>query len=139
MNKIYAFAVVLLLACSSSDDFREEKRREIFIDYEISRDTLYLYGDLDYLQNFLLAIDGDTTSALKKHISYGEHVIHLSLIDIWGDTLNYNETILVKEPLSITLLSPVDSFPDFSVGDTVVFEYRINDEKMEHAIYACQC
>jgi hypothetical protein len=159
MNKIYIFAAILVLACSDGDKFSEEKRDGIFIDdilWNVSRDTLFLNEELfieyegqersvylrqldGYLQNFFWVIDNDTIGDYrpKRKISYGEHFIQLSLIDIWGDTLSYSLNIFHKEPLSITLLSPVDNFPDFQAGDTVMFEYKINDENVEHAIYAC--
>jgi hypothetical protein len=146
MNKIYVFAVAFLLACSN-DEFREKNREEIFIefDYQVVGETLYLYeylyaeGDIQ-LQDFFWVIDNDTIfgNYRPRKISHGEHFIQLSLIDIWGDTLSYSETISIKEPLNVTLLSPVDGYSEFSVGDTVIFEYKINDEEMGYAIYACQ-
>jgi hypothetical protein len=147
MNKIYTFAAALLLACSNSYEFREGKRNEIFIefDYQVVGEILYLYEylyseDDIQLQDFFWVIDSDTIfgNYRPRKVSYGEHFIQLSLIDIWGDTLSYSETIHVKEPLSITLLSPVNGYSEFSLGDTVIFEYRINDEEMRHAVYACQ-
>jgi hypothetical protein len=147
MNKIYAFAAALLLACSNSNEFHEKKHMEVFIefDYQVVGGILYLYeylyaeGDIQ-LQNFFWVIDSDTIFGeyRPRKISYGEHFIQLSLIDIWGDTISYSETIPVKEPLSITLLSPVNGYSEFSVGDTVIFEYKVNDEEIGHAVYACQ-
>jgi hypothetical protein len=159
MNKIYIFAAMLVLACSDGDKFSEEKHDGIFIDdisCRVYGDTLYLYEYIymelegnerdvslrqleGYLQNFFWVIDSDTIGDYwpRRKISYGEHFIQLSLIDIWGDTLSYSKTILIKEPLNITLLSPVNGYLEFSIGDTIMFDYKINDEEIEHAVYVC--
>jgi hypothetical protein len=147
MNKIYAFTVVLLLACSNSDEFRKEEHKKLLIefDYQVIGEMLYLdeyiysEGDIQ-LQNFFWIIDNDTIfgNYRPRKISYGEHFIQLSLIDIWGDTSSYSDTVFIKEPFSVTLLSPVNGYSEFSIGDTVVFEYRISDEEVGHTVYACQ-
>jgi hypothetical protein len=137
MNKIYALAIMLLLSCSDGDKFNEEEHNEIFIDWAISKDTLYLYGGLDLLQNFFWVIDGDTTYIPKKRISYGEHTIQLYMIDIWGDTLIYSETIILKEPFGVTLLSPVDKF--LANDDFIEFQYKVNgaSEETQVLVYFC--
>jgi hypothetical protein len=146
MNKIYAFAVAFLLACSNSDEFRKGEREEIFIefDYQVIGETLYLdeylYAENEVqLQDFFWVIDSDTIfgNYRPRKISYGEHFIQLSLIDIWGDTLIYSETILVKEPLSITLLSPVDEF--VANDNFIKFQYKINgaSKETQSSVYFC--
>jgi hypothetical protein len=161
MNKIYIFAAMLVLACADGDKFSEEKRNKIFLDgisWDVpgDRDTLYLDEELfmeydgewrgvflrqldGYLQNFFWIIDNDTIGDFRprRKIAYGEHFIQLSLIDIWGDTLSYSETIHVKEPLSITLLSPVDEF--VANNNFIKFQYKVNgaSEETQSSVYFC--
>ncbi|MDR0517514.1 MAG: hypothetical protein LBH25_10775 [Fibromonadaceae bacterium] len=153
MNKIYSLAAMLamLFSCSGEAQFNEEKHKEILIDEEtwidevlpnIRGDTLCLeFTSLreldwnDYLSNFFWIVDSDTIRShdARKKISYGWHFFELFLIDIWGDTLSHRDSIFYKEPLSFTLLSPINHYLGFS-GDTIEFQYKLNGLSEEDEI-----
>jgi hypothetical protein len=149
MNKICLFVFIFILSCSNSDKFSEEESLKIFIDRIFCevRNTNWLYFNADlhieneeswkevnfdeldryYLQNYYWTIDGIVTkNKIAQQVSYGKHLVKLFLIDAWGDTLSDSLLVFVNEPLSISLLSPIDDFSKFTETDKIEFEYRVN-------------
>jgi hypothetical protein len=166
--KILLIPLILIqtTSCSSdSDKFNEQNHVQIWLDgifYETNGNTLYLYDDIyiisgetieitsirdlrnyEYLQDFFWVVNSDTTRdyAPKKDVPYGKHFVKLSLIDIWGDTLSYSDSIWVNERFSVSLLSPIDSISSLSAGDIAEFQYKINGvnegEESHGIVYIC--
>jgi hypothetical protein len=81
----------------------------------------------------------DYISSFKNpyNAGFGEHLVELILIDIYGDSIGYSTYIRINEPLKITLLSPID---DFSTTEPVTFQYKISGvdswEQVQSFVYS---
>jgi hypothetical protein len=163
-SKLTLIAALFLISCSASDNVFDEKKHVSILpgfDYQIDKNTLYLQDDIydsdgkhvylddlsdnGCLQDFFWIVNSDTIRKfwVEKEMPYGEHFVKLFIMDIFGDTASFSDSVWVKEPFSINLLSPVNNFSDLSKGDTVHFEYKTNgfneDEPRiyEPKIYTC--
>jgi len=158
-SKLTLIAALFLISCSGSDNVFDEKSHVSILPYfycEIEKNALSLqeYISIDgeraslsyllengYLQDFFWIVNSDTIRErwVEKEVPYGQHFVKLLITDIFGDTASFSDSVWVKEPFSINLLSPVDNFSDLSKGDIVRFQYKINgiNEWDEPKIYAC--
>jgi len=159
MSKIMLIAALFLISCSEGDNFFDENdeknytRISPYFSCDTLKNTMSLHGYIydvnyklynlsyslenNYLQDFFWIVNGDTIRefAVEKEMPYGEHFVKLFITDIFGDTASFIDSCWIKEPFSINLLSPVDSF---SINSPVEFQYEINgkDELKGVFVYA---
>ena len=93
-----------------------------------------------YIKDYLWIIDNDTIPSFENpyNAGYGEHLVKLVLVDAFGDSINYSDSIKMDEPLKVELLSPVRGF-NFSETDSIIFQYKISGvdswEKADSSVY----
>jgi hypothetical protein len=96
--------------------------------------------DACYLRDYLWIIDKDTIPSFENlyDVGYGEHLVKLILVDTFGDSISYSDSIQIDKPLKITLLSPIENY-EASETDTLVFQYHISGidtwETFEDTVY----
>jgi len=154
--KIPVMALTLLmLSCSSSDEFSSEKSHVIQlkgISCVPNKNELSLYEDLwldtsghsikiplssieNYVNDRFWIINNRIfpPNGNPYKVGYGEHSVKLVLVDIFGDTLSTDTIVQLNEPLNIELFSPIDGFSDFSETDSLEFRYKISGvDSWEH-------
>jgi hypothetical protein len=95
--------------------------------------------DACYLSDYLWIIDDKIIPSYQNpyNVGFGEHLVELVLIDLYGDSISYSASIRINEPLKITLLSPINGF---STTEPVIFQYNISGvdswEQMRSFVYA---
>jgi hypothetical protein len=109
--------------------------------FKIIDDKCCLYSkDLNacHISDYLWVIDNDTILSSESpfyDVGYGEHHVKLILVDAFGDSINYSESIKINEPLGVTLLSPVENY-EASKNNKLVFQYRVRGiDTWEDTVY----
>jgi hypothetical protein len=97
-----------------------------------------------HLSSYLWIIDNDTISSFKNpyNAGYGEHLVKLVLVDVFGDSISDSTYIKINKPLKVELLSPINGFSDLAKVDSLVFQYKISGadswEETQSFIYFSQ-
>jgi len=128
-------AALFLISCSENDKFNADSapKLEFAITYDVRYREPYIYARAnipkDYAEYYYCywMIDEErfNNQSAQKKVSYGEHILKFTLLDLFGDTLNKSDTIRVNEPLKITLLSPIDEY-EASITDTIIYKYKVS-------------
>ncbi|MCL2284699.1 MAG: hypothetical protein FWC26_15395 [Fibromonadales bacterium] len=141
MKKIIILAFLMAISCSNSDKFSGEKSLEIRIEgipYIIRGKELSLFAsihpDSDYLMDYFWIINGDTTHSDTHIIDYGEHIVKLVVVDIFGDSVTDSILIYLPMQIEVELFSPIDGFSDFLETDTLKFQYKTSGAE-NHFLY----
>jgi len=94
--------------------------------------------DACHISDYLWVIDNDTIHSSESPFydaGYGEHLVKLILVDAFGDSISYSESIKIDEPLGVTLLSPVENYGT-TKNNKLVFQYSISGvDKWEDTVY----
>jgi len=88
--------------------------------------------DACYLSDYLWIVDDDTIPSSEESykVNYGEHFVKLVLVDIFGDSISYDDSLQIDEPIKITLLSPVDNYEALKT-EKIKFQYHISGTAWE--------